>query len=221
MTQCLDLALSACNHRGDEREGRMSEGSGLAGVRVCAATAALLALATSLFAFQSEILEVIDAQAFGTSTQMGQVVPIKLLVTNYSTEEDEKTLKDAFRIGQNDGLVRALHKMRPVGRIQIPGTLGFEIAFLSSETTPTGRAIRFLTDRKIELAEAFRNTPSQAYNLTGGRIEINTQDARKSTGSLYPAAQLVINRDGELEIALRKDFWRLSNISVRQVGQKK
>lgn len=190
-------------------------------LRVNVPLAILLAIATSLFAFQSDLLEVIDAQAMGTSTQLGQVVAIKLLVTNYSTEEDEGKLKQAFRAEQNEGLVRALHKMRPVGRIQILGTLGYDLAFLSSEPSATGRTIRFLTDRKIELREAFRNTPSQAYNLTGGQIEINAQDARKSTGVLYPAAQLAINKNGELEMQLRKDVWRLNNIIVRQVGQKK
>jgi len=199
----------------------MNRSFNFAGAKVGVTAAILLAIATSLFAFQNDLLEVIDAQARGTSTQLGQVVAIKLLVTNYSTEEDEGKLKQAFRAGQNDGLVKALHKMRPVGRIQIPGTMGYEITFLSSEPTPTGRTIRFLTDRKIELREAFRNTPSQAYNLTGGHIEINTQDARKSTGVLYPAAQLAINKNGELELQLRKDVWRLTNIIVRQVGQKK
>jgi len=159
--------------------------------------------------------EVIDATAFGTSTQMGKNVAIKIIVDRYSTPEDKKTIDQAFATGQNQGLVNALEKMKPVGRIQIPGTLGYDIAYASSTTTPTGRTVRFVTNRKISFREAYRNTQSQAYNLTGGEINIDNQEQKKSAGVLYPAAQLVINKDGDLQIELRKNPWRLSNIIVR------
>jgi len=159
--------------------------------------------------------EVIDANAMGTSTQMGKNVSIKLIINQYSTPADKKTLSDAFAKGQNQGLVDALEKMKPVGRIQIPGTLGYDLAYVVSIPTPTGRKVRFVTNRKIAFGEAYRNTPSQAYNLTGGEINIDNQDKGKSAGVLYPAAQLVINKDGDLQIELRKNPWRLTNIIVR------
>ena len=159
--------------------------------------------------------EVFDVTAFGTSTQMGKNVPIKIIIERYSTPQDKQTIDQAFAQGQNQGLVNALEKMKPVGRIQIPGTLGYDIAYASSTTTPAGRTVRFVTNRKIAFREAYRNTQSQAYNLTGGELNINNQDQKKSAGVLYPAAQLVINKDGDLEIQLRKNPWRLSNIIVR------
>jgi hypothetical protein len=166
-------------------------------------------------AYAAEAKEVIDATAYGTSTQLGRNVNIKLLIYGYSTPQDRQVLNDAFRKGQNQGLVNALAKMKSVGRIQIPGTLGFDVSYIASIPTPTGRHIRFVTNRKISFGEAYRNTPSQAYNLTGGEIDINDQDKNKSSGVLYPAAQLVINADGDLQIELRKNPWRLSNIIVR------
>jgi hypothetical protein len=214
------MANNCYRYNRPRRKG-MSRRSLIAGLRAGFLAAMLLAPTTSLFALPGDVLEVIDAIAKGTSTQMGQTVSVKILVTNYSTKEDEKILRDAFRKGQNAGLVKALAKMRPVGRIQIPGTLGYELAFLSSEPTPTGRSIRFLTNRKIAFEEAARNTPSQAYDLTSGQIEIDSQDANKSAGVLYPEAQLTINKDGQFEIQLRKNEWLLRNIIVRKVGQKK
>jgi hypothetical protein len=159
--------------------------------------------------------ETIDATAMGTSTQLGKNVDVKIIITSWSTKEDRKTLDDAFKQGQNQGLVNALEKMKPVGRIQIPGTLGYDLAYIASVPTPTGRTIRFVTNRKIEFREAYRNTQSQAYNLTAGQINIVDQDNNKSAGVLYPAAQLVINKNGELEIQLRKNPWKLNNIIVR------
>ena len=166
----------------------------------------------------ADAIAVIDATAFGTSTQMGKNAAIKLLIYAYSTPQDKQVLDDAFLKGQNQGLANALAKMKSVGRIQIPGTLGYDVSYISSTPTPTGRRIYFVTNRKISTGEAYRNTPSQAYNLTGGEIDINDQDKNKSTGVLYPAAQLVINSDGELQIELRKNPWRLSNIIVRGKG---
>jgi hypothetical protein len=174
-----------------------------------------LTLAAVGAAFAADAQEVIDATAMGTSTQMGKVINIKLIIYNYSTPEDKKTLDEAFAKGQNQGLVNALEKMKAVGRIQIPGTVGYDVAYISSTPNPTGRTIRFVTNRKITFQEAYRNTPSQAYNLSGGEININDQDKSKSAGVLYPAAQLVINKDGDLQIELRKNPWRLTNLIVR------
>jgi hypothetical protein len=179
------------------------------------ASLAVFFTAAALVTTAADTQEVIDATAFGTSTQMGSNVAIKLLIYSYSTPEDRKTLQAAFQAGQNQGLVKALEKMPAVGRIQIPGTLGYDVAYISQSPTPTGRTIRFVTNRKIAFAEAYRNTQSQAYNLSGGEINIDTQDKNKSAGVLYPAAQLVINKDGDLQIELRKNPWRLSNIIVR------
>jgi hypothetical protein len=174
-----------------------------------------LALAAALTGLPASGQETIDATAVGTSTQLGKNVSVKLIITNWSSKEDQKTLSDAFRAGQNDGLVKALEKMKSVGRIQIPGTLGYDLAYAISIPTTTGRTVRFVTNRKINIGEAARNTPSQAYNLTAGQINIDDSDKKNSAGVLYPAAQLVINKDGQLQIELRKNPWKLVNIIVR------
>ena len=175
----------------------------------------LTVLLTVTAALSASAQEVIDATAMGTSTQLGKNVSVKLIIQRWSTQEDKKTLDDAFAKGQNQGLVNALEKMKPVGRIQIPGTLGYDLAYVAQAQTQTGRVVRFVTNRKISFQEAYQNTQSQAYNLTGGQITINDQDKDKSQGVLYPAAQLVINKDGDLQIELRKNPWRLTNIIVR------
>jgi len=176
--------------------------------------AALIAIAMGM-GRAAAAQEVIDATAFGTSTQMGKNVAVKIIIDRYSTAEDKKTIDEAFAKGQNQGLVNALSKMKSVGRIQIPGTLGYDIAYAVSVPSPTGRTVRFVTNRKISFGEAYRNTQSQAYNLTAGQINIDNQDSKKNAGVLYPAAQLVINKDGDLQIELRKNPWRLSGIIVR------
>jgi hypothetical protein len=156
--------------------------------------------------------ETIDATAYGTSTQLGRNIGLTVIIYEFSTPEDRQILVDAFQAGQNQGLVNALQKMRAVGRIQIPGTLGYDLSFIRLIPTPTGRKIRFVTNRKITFGEAYANTQSQSFDLTAGEIDINEQDKSKSGGVLYPACQFVINKDGELQIELNQNAWRLSNI---------
>jgi hypothetical protein len=49
--------------------------------------------------------EVIDATAMGTSTQMGRVISVKVIINEFSTDDDRAILVDAFTHGQNEGLV--------------------------------------------------------------------------------------------------------------------
>jgi hypothetical protein len=155
--------------------------------------------------------ETIDATAYGTSTQLGRNVGVTLIIYDWSTPEDRQVLVDAFQKGQNQGLVNALQKMKAVGRIQIPGTLGYDVSFIRLIPTPTGRKIRFVTNRKISFGEAYADTQSQSFDLTAGEYDLNDQDKSKSTGVLYPACQFTINKDGELQIELNQNAWRMSN----------
>jgi hypothetical protein len=157
-------------------------------------------------------VETIDATARGTSTEMGKNISIKVIISQFSTPEDTQVLKDAFLSGGHKGLVDALSKMKSSGRIQIPGTVGYDLAYVATVATPTGRKIRFVTNRRIAFQEAARNTRSQAFDLTAGEFDIDEQDSKKSAGVLYPAAQLIINSDGELQVELRRNPWQLTNI---------
>ncbi|MGA9568366.1 MAG: hypothetical protein WBS19_22790 [Candidatus Korobacteraceae bacterium] len=161
--------------------------------------------------FARDKYETIDATAYGTSTQLGRNVGITLIIYDFSTPETRQALVEAFQKGQNQGLVNALEKMPAVGRITIPGTLGYDVSFIRLIPTPTGRKIRFVTNRKITFGEAYSDSQSQSFDLTAGEMDLNDQDKSKSTGVLYPACQFTINKDGELQIELNQNAWRLSN----------
>jgi hypothetical protein len=172
----------------------------------------LLTAVTLAISADDRSTEVIDATAQGTSTQLGKIVNVKVTIYEFSTEEDRQILVDAFKKGQNQGLVNALTKMRSVGRIAITGTIGYDLSFIRLVPTDTGRKIRFVTNRLLRFGEVYANTPTTAYNLTAGEIEINDKDKGKSAGVLYPAAQLVINKEGQLEFQLNQNPWKLTNI---------
>jgi hypothetical protein len=148
----------------------------------------------------------------GTGTQLGQVVGVQMEIYQFSTPEDRQYLIEAFEKGQNEGLVNALSKMKAVGRCSITGTLGYDVAFIRETPTPTGRKIFFVTNRRILFGEEFFDTRSKEYDLTVGELDLNDTDKKKSTGVLYPAAQLTINKHGELDIKLMRNPWKLVGV---------
>jgi len=171
-----------------------------------------LLLLAGIAGFARDKNETIDATAWGTGTQLGKNIGVTLIIYEWSTAEDRQILVDAFKQGSNKGLVNALEKMRAVGRMSITGTLGTDVSFIRLIQTPTGRKIRFITNRQIRFGEAWSDSPTQAFDLSGGEIDLNDQDKSKSAGVLYPAAQLTIGDNGELTINLNQNAWRLGNI---------
>jgi hypothetical protein len=171
-----------------------------------------LSIASSFSSFARDKTETIDATAFGTGTQLGANIGVTLNIYQYSTPADRQILIQAYQKGQNQGLVNALQRMKAVGHVEITGTLGNDCSYIKMIPTPTGRKIIFVTNRWIRFGEAYWDTQSQSFNLTAGIIEFNDQDKSKSTGVLYPAAQLVLDSQGELQWDLRENAWKLVDI---------
>jgi hypothetical protein len=156
--------------------------------------------------------ETIDATAMGTSTQMGEHINITLNIYDYSTKADKQTLAQAFENGKNEGLVDALSKMKAAGHIEVTGTLGYDCSYIRMIPTPTGRKIRFVTNRLLGIGEVYHDRRSTAYDLTAGEFDLNDTDKSKSTGVLYPAAEFEIDKQGELQINLIGNPWQLADV---------
>jgi hypothetical protein len=168
--------------------------------------------ASPAFSGKDHKYETIEASAMGTGTQLGQVIGVQIEIYSFSTPEDRQVLVQAFDKGQNQGLVNALTKMKAVGHCSITGTLGYDVSFVRAIPTPTGRKIRFVTNRQLRFGEVYADSQSTAFNLTGGEFDLNDTDKHKSTGVLYPAAQLAMGKDGQLQIELNQNAWKLADV---------
>jgi hypothetical protein len=156
--------------------------------------------------------ETLEATAMGTGTQMGQTIGISVEIYEYSTPEDKQILISAFNKGQNQGLVNALTKMHAVGHISITGTIGYDLAFVHLIPTANGRKIRFVTNRQLRFGEVWADAQSTAFNLTAGEFDLDNTDKSKSTGVLYPECQLVIDKQGQLQVQLNQNAWKLVDV---------
>jgi hypothetical protein len=155
----------------------------------------------------------IEANAQGTSTQMGRIGTVQFIIESYSTDEERQTLIQAFQASGSQGLYDAVSKMKARGRIKLPGTLGYDINYVKVFQTPTGRKIRMVTDRPIAMGEARNSTRSMDYNLS--LVEIDLPNGGKGTGVLIPAAQLELNSDKELSVEAYQNPWKLSAVRER------
>ncbi|MGB8322488.1 MAG: hypothetical protein WCE52_05950 [Candidatus Acidiferrum sp.] len=156
--------------------------------------------------------ETIEATAMGTGNQMGQSIGISVEIYEYSTAADRQILLDAFAKGQNQGLVNALSKMHAVGHISVIGALGYDLAYVHLIPTPTGRKIRFVTNRLLRFGEVWADSQSTSFNLTAGEFDLNESDKSKSTGVLYPEAQLALDKQGHINIELTQNAWKLVDV---------
>ena len=181
-----------------------------------------LALLLGSFSFAQEAprsqkpkREYIQATAEGTSTQMGRMISVNIIIQEYSTAEDQKALIGAFEEKGQQGLYHALCKMKAKGHMAITGTLGYDINYIWQVQMPDGsRKIRLVTDRPITFGEAWSSSRSSDYNLSAAEIIISKEKG-KSSGTLLPACQFKINKEQHLEIENYQNPWKLANFLNR------
>jgi len=147
-----------------------------------------------------------------TYVQAGKTVSITLIIYNYSTPSDLQILSQAFEEGQDQGLATALSKTKAVGHCSITGALSYDVAFIQTVVTPTGRKITFITSRPHQLDEVNPGAQTQSFDLAVGQFDLNDTDNTKNKGFLYPASKLVIDKQGVFRYDLSGNPWSLVNV---------
>ena len=157
----------------------------------------------------------IQAQAMGTSTQMGRNYSITARINEYSPASDQAILLEAFKAKGNEGLVNTLEKMSSKGRLSITGTLGGDLAYIRRFDQEDGSVmLRMVTNRLLRFGEVWSDTRSSDYELSAMEV-VFSKDGKGKSGRLLPAARLDVDKQGRLEIELYQNPWNLVNIQLR------
>lgn len=157
----------------------------------------------------------IQSQAMGQGTQLGRSFSVNIIIEEFSTADDQKALLDAFTQKSNEGLVNALSKMKSKGRMSITGTLGYDVNYIKKFDMPDGGTrIRLVTDRPVTFGEAWADSRSMDYSLSGAEI-ILAADKKKNSGVLFPACKFKIDKDNHLQLELLQNEWKLVNVQQR------
>jgi hypothetical protein len=157
----------------------------------------------------------IQANAKGTSTQLGKMVGVKITIESFSTPEERQSLIEGFKKNGTDGMRDALEKMSPRGRIAPTHSVGNDVKFIRELQADNGqRRFRLVTDRNVGFAELRNSTRSTDYNL--GAIELTiTADGKGGTGTMLPACKLKLDKKtNELEVESYQNPWKLENFIV-------
>jgi hypothetical protein len=174
----------------------------------------LMMLSSSVLAQDKPKRETFQAVAMGQAQQLGQTFNVNIIIEEYSTPEDQQILLQAFNTAGMEGLSDALSKMKSKGRLSITGTVGYEVTYVRSFATKTGRKIRIVTNRPITFGEARNDSRSSDYNLSALELEISDTKG-KSKGILLPVCQFKIDKDKQLAIKVYRNPWKLVNILDR------
>ncbi len=156
----------------------------------------------------------IQATAMGTGTQMGKMYSINIMIENFSTPEDRKSLIQAFSNKGQDGLVATLEDMKPKGRVRFAsGGVGNDVKYIIELPSEKGRRIRLVTDRNIAFGELYASTRSRDYSV--GAIELTLTPDGKGSGTVLPACRITLNKKtNEVEIETFQNPFNLTNFIV-------
>jgi hypothetical protein len=163
---------------------------------------------------EAQVRMTIQATAMGTSTQMGKVANITIIIEQLSTPDDRKALIDAFTRSGQDGLVDALQGMKPKGRVRFSsGGVGNDIKYIIELPSDKGRRFRLVTDRNIAFAELYNGTRSRDYSV--GALELVVTPDGKGSGRVLPACRLKVDKkQQQVEIETFQNPWNLTNLIV-------
>ncbi len=155
----------------------------------------------------------IQATARGTSTQMGRIVNVTIIIEQLSTPDDQKKLIEAFKRSGQDGLVDVLEHMKSKGRVRFSsGGVGNDIKHIIELPSNHGRRFRLVTDRNLGFAELYYSPRTEDYNV--GAIELTITPDGKGSGTLLPACKLKLNKKKQVEIEAYQNPWELTNLIV-------
>jgi hypothetical protein len=158
----------------------------------------------------------IQATAMGTSTQMGKIYNVNIIIEQFSTPDDQKALIEAFKRRGQDGLIDVLEDMKPKGRVRFSsGGVGNDVKHIIELPSEKGRRFRLVTDRNIAFGELYQSTRSRDYSL--GAIELVLTPDGKGSGTVLPACKLTVDKKtNQIEVETYQNPWKLTNFIVHK-----
>ena len=164
--------------------------------------AAVLVLAAPLAADDHPGRETFSGFAvrLGDSARSTTTSHVKITVDRWSTADESRRLVSAFKEGGDDALLRELRKLKPLGRLSTPDSIGYDLRYASAtQLASGGRRIVIATDRPLGYWEQANRTRSSDYPYTF--IEMRIGADGKGEGKMTIATRVnAIGEDGiELE----------------------
>ena len=159
--------------------------------RTAAMVAAGLALATPLRSETPMGRETFTAFAvdIGGSNRPTSTSPVTITIDRWSTADERRRLVSAFQENGPDALLKQLRKIKPLGRISTPDTIGYDLKYAHQVPLASGgRRIMIGTDRPLSYWESVNRPRSADYPYTV--IEMRLDADGKGQGKMTVATKV-------------------------------
>jgi hypothetical protein len=150
------------------------------------AVAALVTASATAWAVAPAGRETFTAFAvdIGSSRRATSSSHVRITIDRWSTEAERRRLVSAFTEGGEDALLKELQKMKPLGRISTPDSIGYDLRYAHQIPLASGgRRILIATDRPLSYWESV-NRPRSAdypYTFVEMRLDANGKGQGKMT----------------------------------------
>jgi hypothetical protein len=139
--------------------------------------------------------------AFAVSTggprTSGVATPVEFTITRWSTEAESQRFVQALQKGGHEALLDAFQDAEPVGTIQTPGSLAYDLRYAQQEDLGDGmRRIVLATDRPMSFWETVNRPQSADYPFTFIDLRVNQQG--EGEGKLSVASAVAASRNGKM-----------------------
>ena len=133
--------------------------------------------------------EVFTGTVIGIGGRMGGVSrTFTLTINGYTSDEEAKRLLDELKEFKQDGLLKAVKKLK-MGRVSVNGQTGKDVNVIrASETEDGKRRIVLLFERWINMYELREGTRSRDYPFSIAELYLDKDG--KGTGSFIAAARI-------------------------------
>jgi hypothetical protein len=123
---------------------------------------------------------------------------IDMTITRWTTDAERDQLRETLSKGE-PALLSALQKLPPVGYINTPGSLRYDLRYAREQPQGDGgRMITLATDRYITAWEAFHQPRSIDYPFT--IIQLKVDKNGDGVGKASVATRITQKKDGTIEL---------------------
>lgn len=125
----------------------------------------------------------------GGSSRPTSTSHVTITVDRWSTADDTRRLVGAFKEDGDEALLKELQKMKPLGRLSTPDSIGYDLRYATQTTLASGaRRIVIATDRPLSYWETLNRPRSVDYPFTF--IEMRLGAKGKGEGKMTLATRV-------------------------------
>ncbi len=139
--------------------------------------------------------------------------PVEIRINRWSTDAERDRLMQTLLDKGPDKLLDALMDVKPVGSIQTPGNLAYDLRYARRTALPEGgERIVFVTDRRIGTWEAFNDARTVDYPFTV--IELHLNRDGEGEGKMSLATRITADKENNIVVL---ENWDLQPVLLTNV----